>query len=231
MRFLGSFVLFASFLATASVAEAHVSLASGPAATGKTQKITFGVGHGCIVAGVHFDTAKIRVEIPTGISGVRPLASDFGKATVEKSGTDITAVTWTKDAETDDFLYYELTLRARVDATAFTSVLFTVVQTCHGTAGDIEVRWTQPPGADGDPAPVLVVAPPHVPGWNKLVIPAGVTVPLESLPTYLGDAQIVWRGTAAFSTNADTMAMIAATAGVTALAGPLVANDELWVKY
>jgi hypothetical protein len=48
---------------------------------------------------------------------------------------------------------------------------------------------------------------------------------------YLGDAQIVWRGNAAYSANAATMAQIGQTQGVTALTGDLAAGDELWIRY
>jgi len=231
MRLLTKLLFCASILVTARFAEAHVSIASGPAASAKTQKITFGVGHGCEGA----DTIKIRIEIPAGISGVRPLTSDFGKPVVEKDGANVTAVTWQKaDAEvqTEDVQYYELTLRARVDAPAFSTVLFRVYQTCRNASGEeIVVPWIDSPGGTGDPAPALIVAPAHVPGWNKLVIPAGTTVAEKDLATYLGDALIAWRGTAAYSSNANTMMMVVATPGVTALAADLQANDEIWAKY
>jgi periplasmic copper chaperone A len=231
MRSFYPALLCAMLLGTASLAEAHVSITSGPAASSKTQKITFGVAHGCSGA----DTVKIRVEIPAGISGVRALTSDFGKPTVEKDGVNITAVTWQKpdaDLQADDVQYYELTLRARVDAPAFSTVLFHVFQTCR-TADGVEtvVPWIDSPGGTGDPAPALIVAPAHIPGWNKFVIPAGAMVAAADLPVYLGDALIVWRGTTAYSSNANTMAMVAATPGVTALASDLHASDEIWAKY
>jgi uncharacterized protein YcnI len=231
MRLICSVLFGFSILATAARAEAHVSIVSGPAVTAKSQKITFGVAHGCDGA----DTVKMRIEIPAGISGVRPLFSDFAKPVVEKSGASVTAVTWEKpaaDVQLDDVQYYELTLRARVDAPAFSTVLFHVYQTCRSAAGvETVVPWIAAPGAEGDPAAALVVAPAHIPGWNQITLDATTTVAAASLPAYLGDALIVWRGTAAFSTNATTMAMVAATPGVTALAGDLAPNDVLWVKY
>jgi len=231
MRLICAALFGISLVATATVAEAHVSIVSGSAVTAKSQKITFGVGHGCDGA----DTVKIRVEIPAGISGVRPLASDFATPSVEKTGDNVTAVTWDKPAEAlqdGDVQYYELTLRARVDAPAFSTLLWHVYQTCRTKAGvETVVPWIEAPGGTGDPAPALIVAPAHLPGWNKITLDATTTVAATSLPTYLGDAQIVWRGSAAFSTNANTMAMVAATPGVTALSGDLAPNDVLWVKY
>lgn len=228
MRFVSA-VVFTTAMLAASLAEAHVSIVSGPAASAKSQKITFGVGHGCEGA----DTVKIRVEIPAGISGVRPLASDFGKPKVEKTGENVTAVTWEKpaaDLQDGDVQYYELTLRARVDAPAFSSVLWHVYQTCRTVAGvETVVPWIAAPGGSGDPAPALVVVPSHIPGWNKVTLESAVAK--ADLATYLGDAVIVWRGSAAFSSNAQTMAMVAATAGASALADDLRPNDVLWIKY
>jgi periplasmic copper chaperone A len=231
MRLFCSALFCVAIITTSTLAEAHVSITSGPAASAKSQKITFGVAHGCSGA----DTVKIRVEIPAGISGVRPLASDFGKPVVEKTGTNITAVTWEKpaaDLQPDDVQYYELTLRARVDAPAFSTVRFHVYQTCRPLVGDdIVVAWIDNPGGTGEPAAALTVAPAHIPGWNKVVLDAATSVAAADLPAYLGDALIVWRGNAAFSTNAATMTMVAATPGVTALTGNLQPNDVLWVKY
>jgi uncharacterized protein YcnI len=228
---LVSIAIFTTAMLAASLAEAHVSIVSGPAASAKSQKITFGIAHGCDGA----DTVKLRIEIPTGISGVRPLFSDFGKPVVEKSGTAVTAVTWEKPAaelQADDVQYYEITLRARVDAPAFSTILWRAYQTCRTAAGvETVVPWIAAPGADGDPAPALVVTPAHIPGWNKITLDATTTVKAADLPAYLGDALIVWRGTAAFSTNATTMAMVAATPGVSPLAEDLKPNDVLWVKY
>jgi hypothetical protein len=52
----------------------------------------------------------------------------------------------------------------------------------------------------------------------------------DEVALYLGDAMIVWLGTAAYSANVNTAALIAATPGVTALDGA-AAGDELWVRY
>jgi periplasmic copper chaperone A len=224
--------LVTASLLTASLAEAHVSIVSGPAASSKSQKITFGVGHGCGA----LDTTKIRVEIPAGISGVRPLASDFGKPIVEKTGNNVIAVTWEKpegNRQTDDVEYHELTLRARVDAKPFSVVYFRVIQTCTPAVGDdVVVDWiATTPGAEGEPAAELLVTPARTPGWNKYTLDATTTVAGNELAKYLGDALIVWRGNAAYSSNANTAAMIATTPGVTALTGDLRPNDVLWVKY
>lgn len=217
-------------LSSARAAEAHVSLASGPAQASKSQKITFGVGHGC----EDLDTVRVRVDIPAGVTSVRALFSDFGKPTVIRDGTTVTAVEWTKadaDVLDADDAYYELTIRARVPDAAFTKLQFNITQVCRAPGGaETTVPWDQGPGSTtGNPAPLLTVVPARSAGWNKIVVGRGVAA--ADLPTYLADAQIVWRGTAAYSANAATMMQIGQTPGVTALAGDLAAGDELWVRY
>jgi periplasmic copper chaperone A len=70
------------------------------------------------------------------------------------------------------------------------------------------------------------MVPTHKPGWNKFTVPVAV----DNLPLFFSDAQIVWKGTAAFSPNASVTDLIAGTQGVTALSA-LQAGDEIWVKY
>lgn len=226
-------------LASSSTALAHVSLASGPAQANKTSKITFGIGHGCETGTAH-DTYKVRVDIPAGVTSVRALTSDFGKATVIKTGGVVTAVEWTRtdvnDLLEEDTNYYELTIRARIPDAPFTQLQFNVTQTCRepGTAGATgePVLWDQPAGSTtGNPAPILTVVPARTAatGWNKFTVP--VAVPNNKLATYLGDALIVWKGSSAFSSNSNTAAQITNTQGVTALTADLAAGDEIWVRY
>jgi uncharacterized protein YcnI len=232
-RFASSLVV-AGVLALPAIARAHVSIISGPGFANTTQEITFGVGHGCAGA----DTYKVRVEIPADVLSVRPLRSDFGKPTVEKdaAGT-ITAVSWQKpDADALDFdlAYYKLVIRLKVPDKPFTTYYFKSQQTCRAADGTLTtVAWsmlaTDPVvdgGAEDEPAPALVVMPARRPGWNKVVVAAAV----PDLSKVFGDAQIVWKGTAAYSASATTTELIAATGGVTALTS-LAANDEIWVKY
>lgn len=216
-------------LSATRAAEAHVDISSGPAAAAKSQQITFAVGHGCEGS----DTVRVRVDIPAGVTSVRPLFSDFGKPTVIRNGTTVTAVEWTKpdgDALAADDAYYELKLRVRVPDAAFTQIQFNITQVCRSAQGvETTVAWDQPPGSTGNTAPQLTVVPAHTPGWNRIAV--GRAVAAADLPRYFGDAQIVWRGNAAFSVNAATMMQIGQTQGVTALAGDLAAGDELWVRY
>lgn len=221
--------------ALAGVAQAHISITSGPAIANKSQIITFGVGHGCTDANnKKLDTVKIKVIIPDGVTSVRAFRSDFGKPALTKTGTTVTAVEWTKPASElldGDDGYYEIKIRAAVPNTPFAKVKFVVEQTCEDstTHAQIVSNWDADDGATtGEPAPQLVVVPAHSTGWTRIMVPRALTK--EELATYLGDAQIVWKGSAAYSSNANTAAMITATSGVAALDG-VSANDELWVKY
>jgi len=222
MRLL-SVAAFAALVTYSAAASAHVSISSGPAFANKSQKITFSIAHGCEGA----DTISLRVEIPAGISSVRAMTSDFGKPSLVKDGATIVAIEWTKadaDFQLEDFQFYEITLRARVADVPFTTIAWKATQTCKAADGTIStVVW------DAADAPQLNVVPARIPGWNKFTL--GTAVAAANLPTYFGDAVIVWKGTAAYSPNANTMAQIGGTAGVTVLNADLAAGDEVWVRY
>jgi uncharacterized protein YcnI len=232
-NFIVRLLPLAAIVLAPGMARAHVSIVSGPGFASTTQEITFGVGHGCAGA----DTTKVRVEIPADVLSVRPMRSDFGKVSVEKdaAGT-ITAVSWQKadaDALDADIAYYKLVVRLKVPNKPFTTVYFKAQQTCRAMDGTLStVDWTMLPtdpvvdgGAD-EPAAALVVLPARQPGWNKYTVAA----PVADVSALFSDAQIVWKGTAAFSSNPNTAALIGSTAGVTALTS-LAASDEIWVKY
>jgi hypothetical protein len=78
----------------------------------------------------------------------------------------------------------------------------------------------------GNPAAAVALVPARSPGWNKITVPSAIS----DLSTAFKDAQIVWKGNAAYSANPNTAAQIATTSGVTALSS-LAAGDEVWVKY
>ena len=218
-----------------AIASAHVSLSSGPAQANKSQIISFGVGHGCTdTNGKHLDTVKVTVTIPAGVTSARGIRSDFGNPTYTKSGANITAITWTKPPgdllEADDS-YYEIKLRAKVPDAPFTKLQWNIIQVCEDstTHAQITVPWDQPEGSTtGEPAAIQMVVPARTTGWNKFTMGRALTI--EEVATFLGDALIVWRGNAAYSSNPNTMAQIGATSGVTAL-DAVSANDEIWVRY
>jgi uncharacterized protein YcnI len=219
----------AGALFTTAVAHAHVAVTTGPAAANKTQDVTFSVGHGCEGG---LDTYSLKIDIPAGVTGVRPLATDFGQATVETDASgNVTSVTWQK-AEEDvldaDTSYYTFTMHLRTPDKPFTRMFFLAHQTCLAANGSpVTVDWIALPGQEGEPAPALVVVPAHAPGWNKYTVGEHITDP----SVFFQDAQIVWRGTQAYSANPNTAALITSTPGVTALTDGLHPGDEIWVKY
>jgi periplasmic copper chaperone A len=215
-----------------AIASAHVSVTS-PVYAGATTEITFGVGHGCAGA----DTLKVVVEIPTGLTSVRALPSEFGRASVQKDAAQtVTSVTWEKpeaDLYASDDMFYKLAIRAKIPAQPFTTLYFKTHQTCKKPDGEtIVTDWvgtvqTEAEGAGTvEPAPAMFILPARKPGWNKITVP----VAIADLAKIFDDAQVVWKGTAAFSTNPVTVDLIKATAGVTQLT-TLAAGDEIWVKY
>jgi periplasmic copper chaperone A len=212
------------------VVSAHVSVTSGPGLADTTQKITFGVGHGCEGS----DTLGVRIEIPPEIVSLRALDSNLGEASLELDDAGlVTAVSWEKPEQRlleSDTGYYELSVRIKVPNAPFTTLYFPTYQTCLSADGSpLEVAWVatseEDPGSH-EPAPELVVVPRRFPGWNRFEVPNGVS----ELAAFFGDALIVWKDDSAFSPNPSTRELILATPGVTELTA-LEPGDEIWVKY
>jgi uncharacterized protein YcnI len=228
-----SAALIAALVSCPLAAQAHIGLTS-PAIANSTNELTFTVGHGC--AGL--DTFTVRIQIPAGVTSVRPLSSDFGRVTVEKDAAgNVTAVTYQRDAAAvvldADPNYYKFTLRLRLPNQPFTPLYFPTRQTClAGDGGTPFSDWTNtsgraPDAGEPEPAPVTVLLPARKPGWNKFTVPA---TGISDLSTYFGDALIVWKGSAAYSSNPVTAEQIRTTEGVSAL-GSVEPGDELWVRY
>ena len=214
------------------LATAHIAVSSGPGFANATQEIAFGVGHGCAGA----DTYSVKIDIPAGVTSVRALRSDFGKATVEKNAAgDVIAVIWQKpDAELldSDFGYYKLVVRMKLPNQPFTTLFFPTHQTCKASDGTVStVHWVGTTESHGggetdEPAPALKIMPARKAGWNKFTVPSD----MANLSTYFSDALIVWKDSAAYSSNAATAELAKGTSGVTELT-ELKANDEIWVRY
>lgn len=177
------------------------------------------------------------MQIPAGVTSVRPMRSDFGRVGIEKDASGaVIAVSWQKpdaDVLDGDIAYYKLTVRMRIPNQPFTTLYFPTTQTCRAADGTLSVtEWASTPSmpaadpAADEPAPSLLVLPARRPGWNKLTVP----VDIPDLSTFFSDAAIVWKGAAAFSTNPTTAELIAGTPGVTALSA-LSAGDVVWVRY
>jgi uncharacterized protein YcnI len=228
MKTIPSSLLFAAaVLLSPLAAQAHVSVASGPAFANTSQEITFGVGHGCEGS----DTYSVKIDIPAGVTSVRAETSDFGRATVARDGAgNVTSVTWQKPdsdlIEADDN-YYKLTIRIKVPNQPFTTLFFPAHQTCKTAGGEIKsTEWTALPGEQGEPAPALKIVPARTSGWNKFTVASAIA----DLSVYFSDALIVWRGNSAWSANANTTTQITQTPDVTPLTA-LASGDEIWVKY
>ena len=125
----------------AGAASAHVVVLPATAPPGSAPTLKFVVGHGCSGAA----TTALRVEFPTGVSGVTPEAKDGWKLDVERRGGRVVAATWRGELaphQSDSF-------QANVHAPAKPGRLeFATVQTC----GDQSVRWADP-APEGSPKP------------------------------------------------------------------------------
>lgn len=216
-------------------ASAHVSTSSGsPAPANASQEITLQIGHGCAIDGqtTTADTISVKVDIPAGVTGVRAVSSaDFPTLTLDKDGTGaVTAITWAKtsaglDADSN---FYKISFRAKMPNAPFTKIYFKAHQKCKAPGKDTE--WTGIPGdgSGNEPAAEVVVLPAKTPGWNKFTVP--VAIATADLPSFFKDAQIVWKGTSAYSANAVVTEQISKEPGVTPLTS-LAINDEIFVKY
>jgi len=213
-----------------ATAKAHVSVTSGPAIANQSQEVTFGIGHGC--AASTLDTYQMRIEIPTGVTNVRAMSSDFGPATLNKDVSGVvTSVSWQKSAPLlpADTNFYKLTLRFKVPDAPFTQLYFKAHQVClDATSTPVMVEWVGTPAVPAaEPAAALTIVPKRLPGWNKYTVAEHITDP----SVFFADAQIVWRGTAAYSFNTVIAMLIAMTPGVSAVTDGFHPNNEIWVKY
>lgn len=219
-----------------SSANAHVSAAAGPWSSNTTQEVAFNIGHGCSGS----DTYKLTIDLPAGITSVRPMPSDFGKVSVIKDTAGaVTSVTWQRadgDVLDSDIAFYKVVIRMKTPDKPFTTLYFPAHQVCRKADGTIlpTVDWvglpSDPAPPDGgkapEPAASINLLPPRVPGWNKYTAPAAIS----DLSVFFKDAQIVWKGAQAYSANPNTVAQIKVTAGASPLTA-LAAGDEFWVKY
>jgi len=223
---LGSAVLW-----FAPTAFAHVGVSS-PGYAGQNQVLTFSIGHGCEGA----DTFRLEVTIPKEVTSLRAVPNVFGEAELKKDAAGVvTSVVWSKsNVRPADDQYYQLAIRIKVPDAPFTTVYFPAKQSCRAADGkETVVDWAALPVAGAEPtdeegpppAPALVVLPVRTTGWNKYTVKNKLTD-----LTVFADAQIVWSGDAAYSSNAATAALIENEEGVTKLT-EIAAGAEIWVKY
>src|SRR5262245_23865122 len=162
--------LFAGVLLTRAVAYSHVSVASGPARANVTQEITFGVGHGCAGA----DTLAVDIEIPEGVTSIRPMTSDFGQADVMTDAAGLIVMVSFSKPEANvleaDTQYYKLVVRMKPPDAPFSTVFFPSRQTClaaDGTTSVVDWVGLDESETDVEPAPALFLIPERFPGWNR----------------------------------------------------------------
>lgn len=220
-----------SLLFSATAAWAHVG-ASGLAVAGKNAVVTLGVGHGCEGA----DSYSIEVHIPAAVTAVRAFPSAWGEAVFKKNAAGaVTSVTWSKnESRPEDDQYYQFQLRLAVPDAAFTQLFLPTTQRCRNADGDeLVTEWDALPaeiaaaaeGEEPPPAPALWIVPARMNGWNKYTN----SVKIEDLSVF-DDAQIVWVGDAAYSSNPETQALIASEEDVDELT-EIPADSEIWVRY
>ncbi len=215
-------ILLSTVYGTSQAHTAFVVDATSVPFAGKNYVATISASHGCSDAGGnHYDTEIIEIDIPAGVSSVRPMDATWGTAdvTTDEAGA-VTMITWTRTIEphaADTFLY-QAGFRAKLPDTAFTTVAFTIRQKCHDADGlEVITAW------EGASAGKLNLVPARSSGWNKYS--SQTALDEAALKTFFSDAQIVWYGEAAYSANTVTTGII------TDKLTTIPAGAEFWVKY
>jgi uncharacterized protein YcnI len=160
---LGAIVMFTA----PTVATAHVALKSAEAPAGSTYEAVLGVGHGCEGS----PTVAIRVQIPEGVVGVKPVPkpgweletrveafAEPVEAGHETYTEGVREIVWSGGNLPDEW-YDTFAFRGRLpDAEPGTMVYFPVVQECvEGVS-----RWIEMPTGNGEdhgsPAPMVTIS-------------------------------------------------------------------------
>jgi uncharacterized protein YcnI len=160
---LGAIVMFAA----PTIATAHVTLKSAEAPAGSTYEAVLGVGHGCEGS----PTVAIRVQIPEGVVGVKPVPkpgweletrveafAEPVEAGHETYTEGVREIVWSGGNLPDEW-YDTFAFRSRLpDAEPGTIVHFPVVQECVEGVN----RWIEMPTGDGEdhgsPAPMVTIS-------------------------------------------------------------------------
>jgi uncharacterized protein YcnI len=157
-------------VAAVSPAEAHMVLAQGEAAAGSYYKAVFGTGHGCAGS----PTIRVRIQIPDGVTSVKPMPKagwkletvkmtyktpivDHGRTITEGVGE----VIWSGGKLLDEN-YDEFIMQVKLPEAPDTIVYFPAIQECEqGVHRWIEIP--EPGKARRDykePAPQVVLKTP-----------------------------------------------------------------------
>ncbi|WP_045389328.1 copper chaperone PCu(A)C [Falsirhodobacter sp. alg1] len=144
---------------------AHVSFDQSEAPAGASTVLKLRVPHGCDGAA----TTGLHVEVPEGVSMVKPMPKPGWTVETEMDGDRVSAITWSGGSLPDAY-YDEFGLRASVeDLPARTQLAFQTTQMC----GDATEEWT------GDHAPQVSVtsnAPQHHHGHADASATSPITV-------------------------------------------------------
>jgi uncharacterized protein YcnI len=145
----------ASALLGASIASAHITLENQQAPVGSSYKAVLRVPHGCDGSA----TVALRVRIPEGFLGVKPMPKPGWKLDVIKGkypksmnlrdakvAEGVTEVDWSGGRLPDDY-YDEFLLTGYIseDLPAGQTMYFPIVQECEKGVN----RWIEIPAADG----------------------------------------------------------------------------------
>jgi uncharacterized protein YcnI len=138
-------VLAAGVAGLVAPAVAHVGTSPAEVHKGATFEVGFGIGHGCDGS----PTVAVRLQVPEGVTAVKPLVKPGWEIEVVKDGDRVTQVNWT-GGSVDDALYDRFTIRGQVDDTVAEEsvVYFPIVQEC---AAGVH-RWISIP-VEGQPEP------------------------------------------------------------------------------
>jgi uncharacterized protein YcnI len=151
-------------------AQAHVTLEQSEAAIGGGYRATFRVPHGCGSS----PTVKLRVRIPDGVVGVKPMPKpgwqlDLVKGKYDKpyamyhgSVTEgVKEVSWSGRLPDDYYEEFVISVYLTSDLTAGSTLYFPVVQECEsGVSRWIEIPQDGKSAADyKEPAPGVKLLP------------------------------------------------------------------------
>jgi len=228
-------LVFSALAITSISAQAHVSVTSDTAFAGSYYEATMAIPHGCDGD----DTYKIVVTVPGAFGKVRTVQSTFGPGTVETqmNGETVTGytITWEKDGDivASDDQAYNIGFRTKLPDSPFTTAYFPTIQYCRDdeTLEESSSEWVGTSGHDHDstsdklPAPSLFIYPKRYQGWNLYTVNEHV----HDL-TVFDDAEVVWLGTSAYSSNPITREMIENDTDTSVLE-QIHPGSEIWVKY
>ena len=130
---------------------AHVSLAEPQAKPGTSYTAQFNVGHGCDGS----PTIALAVNIPQGVTGLKPQAKAGWSVELHRDGARISQVVWKGGvipADQKDGFALDMVLPSKTGP-----LVFTADQTCEKGSES----WSELPAADGsklkNPAPILTL--------------------------------------------------------------------------